>query len=59
MELRAKGITKFIHLGRFRGKYVPQKFVIEVVFECLCPAKNHPAKPFLEKGIRQGCPVRV
>jgi hypothetical protein len=41
------------------GEYVLQKCVIEVVFECLCPAKKHHAKRFLEKSIGQECPTTV
>jgi hypothetical protein len=51
MEFGAKGIAKFIPSGRFGGKYVLQTFVMEVVFECLCPAKIHPANGFLETTI--------
>jgi hypothetical protein len=59
MELRAQFITKFIPMGRFGGKYVLQRFVIEAVFECLCPAKIHPANGFLEKKIGQVCPAKI
>jgi hypothetical protein len=59
MEFGAKSIPKFIHPGRLGGKYVPQRFIIEVVFECLCPAKIHPANGFSEKKIGQVCPAKM
>jgi hypothetical protein len=59
MELKAKGIVKFIPPRRFGGKYVLQRFVIGVGFECLCPAKIHLANGFLEKKIGQVCPANV
>jgi hypothetical protein len=45
--------------NEIRGKYVLQRFVIEVVLECLCPAKIHPANGFSEKKIGQVCPAKI
>jgi hypothetical protein len=53
MEFGAKFLTKFTQAIPKWGKYVLQRFVIEVLLECLCPAKIHPANGFLEKKIGQ------
>jgi hypothetical protein len=59
MEFGAKIITKFTHAIQNWGVYLLQKCVIEVVFECFCPAKMHHPKRFLEKSIGQECPATV
>jgi hypothetical protein len=59
MEFEAKCITNFTHANRNWGIYVLQKFIIEAILKCLCPAKIQDANEFLEKKIGHVCPAKI